>query len=146
MRRIHFLILIFLLGSCGSQPKNPVKTISGQNDPKKHPAFEMNEKIHNFGTLIAGEIAVYSFEYRNVGTGSIKIDHVETGCGCLTVEPAEKLIKPGDSGTIKVIFNTSGLYGKQVQSCRIFSSEEGITLDIAVAAEVVNEEIKYKQP
>jgi hypothetical protein len=146
MRHIHLLILVGLMGSCVFHPKDPVKTVSVPNDANGLPAFEMNEKIHNFGTLQSGEIAVYSFIYRNAGTGNLEIVKIETGCSCLTVEPVEKLVKSGDSGTIKVIFNTSGLYGKQFQSCRLFSSREGITMDIAVAAEVVNEEIKFKQP
>jgi hypothetical protein len=146
MRYIHFLILVFFMGSCLSRPKDTQKTDPGQNDKSGLPAFENQEEIHNFGKLLAGEMAVYTFTFRNVGTGNLEIVKTETGCICLTAETGEKLIKPGETGTIKVIFNTSGLYGRQFQSCRVFSSREGITMDIAVSAEVVNEEIELKQP
>jgi hypothetical protein len=143
MRHIHFLILVVMLGSCAPHPKDPVRTVSGQNGVNGLPVFEIKEEIHNFGKLLAGEMAVYTFAFRNAGTGNLEIVHIETGCSCLSVEPVEKLVKPGESGNIKVIFNTSGLYGKQFQSCRIISSKKGITMDIAVTAEVVNEEIKF---
>jgi hypothetical protein len=146
MKYFHFLILVFCMGSCLSRPKDTSGTDAGRKEESGLPAFENQEEIHNFGKLLAGEMAVYTFTYRNVGTGILHILKTETGCSCLTAEPGEKLIKPGETGTIKVIFNTSGLYGKQIQSCRVFSSREGITMDIAVAAEVVNEEIELKQP
>jgi hypothetical protein len=146
MRYIHFLILVVMLESCASHPKDPARTVSGQNGVNGYPAFEIKEEIHNFGKLLAGEMAVYTFTFRNAGTRNLEIVNIESGCSCLTVEPGEKLIKPGDSGTIKVIFNTSGLYGKQFQSCRVISSREGIKMDIAITAEVVNEDINFKQP
>jgi hypothetical protein len=145
MKYFHFLILALLAGSCLPRSKDSQNTISGRKNESSLPAFENKEEIHNFGKLVAGEMAVYTFSFRNAGAGNLDIVKTETGCSCLTVEPGEKLIKPGETGTIKVIFNTSGLYGRQFQTCRIFSSCEGITMDIGVTADVVNDEIELKQ-
>jgi hypothetical protein len=146
MKHFQYLMLVLLLSSCASPSKDPAKTVSGRNSENGAPAFEIKEEIHNFGKLLTGEVVVYSFTYRNAGTTKLEIVRTEAGCSCMSVEPVEKVVKPGESGTIQVIFNTSGLYGKQFQSCRVFSSKEGITMDIAVTAEVMSEEIELKQP
>jgi hypothetical protein len=138
-------ILCLLLAGCSGQKKESAGPVDGRPDEKALPAFEIKEEIHNFGTLRAGEIAIFTFEFRNSGNGTLEMTGAESGCSCLTIEPEKKKIMPGDSGYVKVIFDTSGLYGKQLQSFRVYSSLKGIKLDLGVAAEVVNDNIESKQ-
>jgi hypothetical protein len=145
MRTLIWSALILFLAACSGQRKEGREPLQSVPDEKGMPAFEIKEEIHNFGTLLAGEVAVFTFEYRNNGSGNLEITGAESGCSCLTVEPEKKMILPGDTGRVKVIFDTSGLYGKQFQSFRVFSSRQGIKLDLAVAAEVVNDNIEVKQ-
>lgn len=138
-------ILCLLLAGCSGQQKQGTGPVDGKTDEKALPAFEIKEEIHNFGSLRAGEIAIFTFVFRNSGNANLEVTGAESGCSCLTVEPEIKRIMPGDSGSVKVILDTSGLYGRQFQSFRVFSSRRGIILDLGVAAEVVNDDIDRKQ-
>jgi len=145
MKFSYLLMLMLMLGGCWGQQKDKQGN-SGKHYPEKSlPEFEMSEEIHNFGTLRAGEIAVYTFTFKNSGNGILEIQNVESGCGCLTVEPEVRILKPGETGRIKVIFNTEGLYGDQFQAFRVLSSREGIGKNLAVAAKVINNDIELKQ-
>ena len=145
MKNILMVGTVLLLVSCSGTNRSSDEIRQGVKSGKSRPTFEISTEIHNFGKLVAGEIAVYTFVFRNGGNGNLQITKTETGCSCLSVEADEKAIMPGATGTVKVMFNTAGLYGKQFQSCRIFTDAEGVTLDIAVTAEVINENIEFKQ-
>jgi hypothetical protein len=140
---LWMIILIFLSG-CDGLPKKEADTRRKEKDKNALPVFEISEEIHNFGKLSAGEAVVYTFEFKNSGKGTLEIKNVESGCGCLTVEPQEKIVEPGQTGRIKVVFNTSGLYGSQFQAFRVNSTLEGIGMNLAVSAEVMNDNIEIK--
>ncbi len=145
-KRACFVILLIILFGCSGQ--NDQKTKRGSSVPfqKEAPVLEFTEEIHNFGTLRSGEIVLYTFVYKNTGKGKLEISEVESGCGCLTVEPLEKTVLPGETGRIRVVFQTAGLFGTQFQAFRVLFKQEGIEMHLAVAAEVLNEDIEYKQP
>jgi hypothetical protein len=139
------LIFLLLLWGCTGQQKKETLTPNDKKVKNVSPEFEITEEIHNFGTLQAGEVVVYIFEYQNVGKGTLEVNNIESGCDCLTIEPQERVVKSGQTGKIKVIFDTSGLYGNQFQAFRVLSSVKGIGMDLAVSADVLNENIDNKQ-
>jgi len=137
--------MVFLvLAACTGQQNKNNKASHMVLSENKYPEFEFTEEIHNFGTRKSGEILDYTFVYRNSGEGVLEIKKIESGCGCLRIEPGSKILQPGETGKIRVVFDTSGLWGDQFQSFRVLSNRDGIKMDLAVAAKVVNDNIQLK--
>jgi hypothetical protein len=141
MKRLISFSLLCALFACSNHRENTRNKAHSGNPGSLVPKLEFTEEIHNFGRLNAGETVVYDFSFINSGDGNLEIKNIETGCTCLTVESPEGEVKPGKKGALKVIFDTSGLYGLQFQAFRVITS--GKAIDLAVTAEIINENIRF---
>ncbi|MES2827999.1 MAG: DUF1573 domain-containing protein [Bacteroidota bacterium] len=63
---------------------------------------------YNFGTIKKGEIVTYAFKFTNTGREPLIITDALATCGCTVPEIPKTPIKPGESGEIKVVFNSAG--------------------------------------
>ncbi|MCF8232502.1 MAG: DUF1573 domain-containing protein [Bacteroidales bacterium] len=84
-------------------------------------AFEAEK--YDFGTLEEGEKITHSFSFTNKGERDLIIRATDASCGCTSPEPEKKLIAPGESGSIKVIFNSRGKKGKQHQRVTVIAND-----------------------
>ncbi|MCW3464295.1 DUF1573 domain-containing protein [Chitinophaga nivalis] len=91
----------------GLQPGDTVTTAkSGQGA-----ALAFEETVHNFGDITQGEKVEYSFKFTNTGTTPLVIEDAVASCGCTVPEWPKSPIKPGESGFMKVIFDSNGKSG-----------------------------------
>ncbi|MFT2010375.1 DUF1573 domain-containing protein [Pontibacter sp. 13R65] len=74
-------------------------------------AFE--EKEYNFGTINQGEVVSHTFKFTNTGSTPLVIESASATCGCTVPQPPKDPIAPGQSGEIKVQFNSTGKSGQQ---------------------------------
>jgi hypothetical protein len=138
-----FLILT-LLGCHGKNSTNTQNQI--HSDEKKTNGlteFEINEEMHNFGSLQSGEIVIYTFVLTNTGDKNLIISDVVTDCGCVHAEFPDNPIAPGQTGLIEVEFDSSGLIGRQFKAIEIHANTKK-TKQIAIFAEVQNEQLEIK--
>lgn len=142
MKTTVTLALVLMFVGCNLRHGNKNEPASAKRD-ENHQRLEVNEEIHNFGTLKAGEIVVYSFQFENNGGNKLAIKKIDSGCSCLEIKADKMSLNPGETGNLKVIFNTAGLHGEQFQPVRILTEDEGIFLDLAVTANVINEQIQF---
>ena len=69
---------------------------------------------HDFGEIKDGDIVETTFQFSNSGNSDLKILNATGSCGCTVPEyPRDTPIKPGESGTIKVKFDSSNKPGMQ---------------------------------
>ena len=87
---------------------NPI-TEDGKNG--ELPAFEFEKETHNFENVFAGEVVSYSFKFKNSGKANLIISEAKATCGCTVPEYPKTPVRPGESGTIKVTFNSAGKQG-----------------------------------
>jgi hypothetical protein len=128
--------------SCGlKQSENSKKQIEIQE--QKSTSIEFKSDTHNFGTMQAGEIAVFSFLFTNTGNENLWINHIDTGCGCMKVKYLKEPVKPNEIGKIEVAFNSSGLYGKQMKTITV-DANVSKPKHLAIFAEVKNEQLEIK--
>ncbi len=82
------------------------------------------EDFHDFGTVPQGPQIEYSFKFTNKGKSPLIIDRVQPSCGCTgaTTDGKNEYAK-GESGEIKVTFNTQGREGHQEKQVIIFSND-----------------------
>mgnify|MGYP003575161977 CR=1 FL=1 len=75
----------------------------------KGPKFKFKGgDIHDFGKIPEGPAAEYTFEFTNVGNEPLIIQNASASCGCTTPEWPKEPILPGNTGKIKVKYNTQG--------------------------------------
>lgn len=133
---LFILILPFFIG-CSNRADNTGKQ---SNKNTKSAEFVFQEEFHNFGSLQAGEIAAYSFCYKNTGTSGLKIENAEPDCGCITVEYPKEEISHGDSAYVDVIFNSAGETGNVYKEILIKTNAANKKeVKLAIAAHVKNE-------
>jgi hypothetical protein len=69
--------------------------------------LEVKELEYNFGSIPQGKPVYHTFQIVNKGTTPLKLDNVQTSCGCTTPEWSREPIAPGATGTVKVGYNAA---------------------------------------
>ena len=113
------LFLIFFI-SCDSDPSKKIKkenvqsTVERINSSFDYPVIKFNKTNHDFGQINDGEIVETTFQFTNSGKSDLIISNASGSCGCTVPDyPRDIPIKPGESNTIKVKFDSSNKPGMQ---------------------------------
>jgi hypothetical protein len=77
------------------------------------PVMKFEFDTHDFGKIKQGDKTTYEFKFTNTGKSPLVISNATATCGCTTPEWPHTPVKPGDSGVIKVTFNSTGKSGLQ---------------------------------
>jgi len=86
----------------------------------KYPEMTFEEETHDFGKIKQGDKVVFDFKFKNTGGSDLIITDAKGSCGCTVPEYPKEAIKPGESGAIKVSFNSTGKSGEQTKSVTLF--------------------------
>ena len=81
--------------------------------------FEFTESVWDFGNIKSGEVVDHIFKFKNVGTEPLIISNAKGSCGCTAPAWPKEPIAPGESGEIKVVFNSRGKSNKQNKTVTI---------------------------
>ena len=65
-------------------------------------------ETYDFGTIAKGDSVTHVFKFKNTGDTDLVLEFVSGSCGCTVPSYPEKPIPPGESGEIKVTFNSAG--------------------------------------
>ena len=134
MNKLTFVILyLFIIMACTRNQSKQTEVIKGI------PELTVQNEIHNFGTLDAGEIVNYSFKITNGGSGALIIDSVIYSCECLSVNWPEKAIVKGESAFVQVTYDSSGEWGNMYKTLEIYSNASEKKKNIYIAAKVNNQ-------
>ncbi|MCX6200365.1 MAG: DUF1573 domain-containing protein [Bacteroidetes bacterium] len=66
-----------------------------------------------FDTINEGDKIHHDFRLKNTGTKNLLIANAFGSCGCTVPEYPKDPVKPGDTATIKVTFNSTGKHDEQ---------------------------------
>ena len=110
----------FFMTSCESDPSKKIKkenvasTDERLNSVVDFAVINFEKTNHDFGEIKDGDIVETTFQFSNSGNSDLKILNATGSCGCTVPEyPRDTPIKPGESGTIKVKFDSSNKPGMQ---------------------------------
>jgi len=82
------------------------------------------DEYHDFGKVSQGPQLEYSFRFTNKGKSTLIIEKVQPSCGCTGATTGGKNeFDKGESGEIKVTFNTQGREGRQEKHIMIFTND-----------------------
>ena len=121
------IIGLVVLGACHRKPAQegdfkvsdvhiPVSADGmSQKEKDKLPVIEFARTTYDFGEVVQGEKLSYTFKFKNTGKSNLIIFSSEATCGCTTSMPPKAPIRPGETGEIKVVFDSSSQKGKVVK-------------------------------
>lgn len=119
-----FVGMLFFISTSGCE-KNKTKASSNIEDskPQAEPAkIEFEETVYNFGEITAGDTVRYTFKFKNTGNVPLVIAGAEAQCGCTVPEWPREPINPGNSGEIKVVFNSAHKIDKQDKKISVIAN------------------------
>lgn len=133
-----FSIAIILL-SCNVRnkkqlDKNDVLTKQVQiQDPT---TVKIIDSAYNFGKVTEGEIVEYNYRFKNTGKKPLIITNASASCGCTVPEKPEQPIQSGETGFIKVKFNSDHRVGNAHKTVTISSNAEPAFPELLLTGEV----------
>jgi outer membrane biosynthesis protein TonB len=66
------------------------------------------ESTHDYGTIMEGEKAEYTYVFTNTGDEPLIISNAKGSCGCTVPDWPREPIAPGEKGEVKVVFDSKG--------------------------------------
>jgi len=88
------------------------------------PIIKFDNLNYDFGTVKPGENLEHIFKFTNEGKGTLLISSVQPSCGCTGVVMDEKKeFKNGESGEIKITFNTQGREGSNSKTITVNTND-----------------------
>lgn len=142
---LYLFLSIFIL-ACGNSKNDGIDadiinnpaTADGIDAAKadKMPVITFEKVIHDFGYVTKGERLSYSFKFKNSGKSNLIISYVESSCGCTTSSPPKAPIKPGESGEIKVTFDSKTKNGKTSSQVLVTANTYPVKTLLTVNADV----------
>lgn len=70
------------------------------------PILTFDNPLHDFGDVIKGTVKYHTFTFRNTGGEDLVIE-IATGCSCTTIDYPTLPIPTGETGEIKIKFDSS---------------------------------------
>lgn len=105
-------VVLFLLLSFGNY-------LAQFNEPR----ISAKKTLHDFGTVVEGQVVSTSFEISNSGSADLAINNVQASCGCTAAQPDKKVLKPGEKTAIKVEFDSANRFGPQDKSVYVMTND-----------------------
>ncbi len=94
----------------------------------------------DFGKVNQGEILKHGFTFKNETKDVLNITSVNTSCGCTASQADKKSLKPGETTTINVSFNSKGYLGQVKQFVYVNTDNAALQIvKFTIKAEAIKE-------
>lgn len=103
------------------------------------PAFAFKDELHDFGTIKDGDVVEHVFTFVNTGDAPLIITDAKGSCGCTVPEKPTAPIAVGETGELKVKFNSKNKPGVQTKSVTITANTWPTTHRLTIKANVLKE-------
>lgn len=87
---------------------NMLSSLYGKKNLKGLPIMQFKHRVFELGTVKKGEKRRFTYEFTNAGSAPLTISLI-SACDCTTIEndPTGDSYRPGEKGTIEVLFDSS---------------------------------------
>jgi hypothetical protein len=123
---LTILLVSAVLFSCDIRRNDPKPDVQAHQPAeqtfKDSTTVQMIDTVYNFGTVTDGEKVEYSFRFRNTGKNPLVVSNATASCGCTVPEKPEEPVRPGETGFIKVVFNSEGRVGPAHKTVTVISN------------------------
>ncbi len=111
---ILFLLVAATVVSCDVRRKDKIADDTEMQKLqalKDSTTVQIIDTTYDFKTVTDGEKVMYSYRFKNTGTKPLVIVEASASCGCTVPQKPEKPVLPGETGFIKVVFDSKGRVG-----------------------------------
>lgn len=88
------------------------------------PVMTFKETEYDFGTIKQGAVVDHVFQFTNTGKAPLIIESASASCGCTAPDWTKTPVAPGETGEVKVVFNSTGKFGQQSPTVTIRANTE----------------------
>jgi hypothetical protein len=100
----------------------------------------------DLGSVTQGERPTCAFHFANAGGGELRILEVLPSCGCTTALPDPPLLRAGERGAIRAVFDSENFAGEVVKEIEVRSNDPARpTLTLRLRS-LVEPEIEFEPP
>ena len=124
------------LGPNASIIRNPVDQGLKNLDTTNIARMNFATETYEFGEVRQGALVKHEFTFTNSGRAPLLITNARSTCGCTVPSYPDAPIQPGDSGVIKVVFDTENKRGQQRKPITITANTYPATTTLYVAGRV----------
>ena len=100
------------------------------------PVIKFEKSVHDFGTVTDGDTVKHSFKFTNIGKKDLLIANAAASCGCTVPSFPKEAIKPGESGEINVVFNSTNRAGAVDKVVTITANTEPQQTQVKIVGKV----------
>ncbi|MDP2176416.1 MAG: DUF1573 domain-containing protein [Bacteroidota bacterium] len=101
--------------------ENPA-TAENPNATEELATIQFESTEHDFGDIIENQSVEHVYVFKNIGKIDLLINNCEAACGCTVPSWPRQPIKPGESGEIKVIFDSTGKNGNNNKIVTVYGN------------------------
>lgn len=88
------------------------------------PKISASEENYDFGDVVKGQKVQHDFVFTNEGNEDLVIEKVRASCGCTAADPGKDVLKPGESTSVKVQYNSAvQSFGQHKKYVYLFSND-----------------------
>ena len=112
-------VMLVVFSGCPGKGDKPLSSDlvtnpkSAQQSEKIGPVLQFDKTEYDFGNILQGEVVSYTFHFTNAGDAPLIITGVDKSCGCTASEFPRQPIAPGQTGSIKITYDSKGHHGFQ---------------------------------
>lgn len=137
------VILLFIIAvtvfSCDVRRKDKIVDDTQQRIEqavKDSTTVQLIDTVYNFGSITEGESVTYNFRFKNTGDKPLVVSSASASCGCTVPEKPEKPVMPGETGFLKVVFNSRGKSGHQEKAIIVSANVKPFFPEFKLSGEV----------
>jgi Protein of unknown function (DUF1573) len=137
---ILFIVVVILFIACNVRRNDKVvddAVKQSANAMLDTTLVQLIDSVYNFGKITEGEKVTFNFRFKNVGTKPLVIANTSASCGCTVPEKPERPILSGETGFIKVVFNSKGKSGHQEKNIMVMANTNPAFPQLLLTGEVV---------
>jgi len=126
MKKLSLIAFISIsLFSCDMHRRDKIADDAGvlmEQELKDSTSVQVAQTTYTFDTATEGQKIEHDFSFKNSGSKPLIIIKATASCGCTIADKPEQPILPGDTGLIKVIFNSTGKRGSNHKTITVESN------------------------
>lgn len=138
MKRVLLLLPFLALTSCYDAADKIERTASDAVDATSTalPVLSFEKTSHAFGEIVEGDVVEHTFTFTNEGEGPLIISSAKPSCGCTVPVWPRQPIAPGETGEIKVQFDSTKKVGSNQKTVTLVSNANPSTRVLRFSANV----------
>lgn len=106
-----------------------------QNQVVSTDSIYFEKTRHDYGTIQQGGNGECEFKFTNKGKTNLTLSEVKPSCGCTIPDWPKNAFKPGESGVIKVKYNTQNV-GHFDKTITVYSNAANSPLILQISGDV----------